>query len=558
MLAAATVLLGLLCLGMAVDLGRYYLAQRTLQRTANMAALDAARVAGGCVGSIPDAAAAATAEAQASVTRNGGDAAWVGNGVRLGRLEGYDSVRYFDPVFDEKNRAVEVRLTRDAPGRLMPLPGGDGPQTLTAVAAAYSAPSATVQMGTQVVNVNTSGQTQLNKLLTGLLGAPVNLSVLTYQSFLDAQIPVAGLVERLGIGTPDELQDGVSARTLLGALVAELNALGATTAATGAQTLYNLASTTQQVIPASILGINDPVSPTVLSAADIIMAVSQTAAAGQLINVPVGLPAPLNGLLQLSLIQPGTPTFLVPGGIDLFPENFASNTQVTLTTATPVTLSVPINLLGLVNLNVASNLPLFVQAGKGTAEVDHINCARRGQAQDLAYVRAQTGILGVGIGQFSNITTPNPTPQRATVVDTQVTILGIVPVRIRASAYAYVQLASANNILPQPFTEGQTQHLGTPRLSQISGSLATSQIDVTIDQLQVIGSFPLLTGSINAILGVLSPALKLVLQQQIVSLLTSLADQSVLPLLDQAGVTVGGADVTVTQIDAAEPYLFTR
>ena len=557
--AAASIVLGLVCLGLAVDLGRFYLAQRDLQRLANMAALDAARVAGGCVGSIPDVQAAAEQEVLDSVLRNGGVAEWIGDGVRIGRLAGRESVRYFEPVADDKNRAVDVQLTRDAPGRLIPLfDSGDGPATLSASSAAYSAPSATVQMGTKVLTVNTSGQAQLNRLFTALLGSPVNLSVLTYQALLDAEVPLAGLLERLDVGTPDELLDTISQQQLLDALVDELNSLGETTAAAGAETLRNLASVSDQLLPGSVLGINDPVTPVVLSAADIAMAISQAGAAGELLNLPVGLPAPLNGTLDLLLVQPSLPTFLVPGGIDLFPENFASNTQLLARTSAPVNLALN---LGIVNVNVSSNLKLFVQAGKGTAEVDHLSCARRGQSEDLAYVRAQTGVLNVGIGEFTDITAPNPVPQKTKVVDTTVSVnLGLftVPIRIVASAYAYVPLASSNSILPQPFEAGETRHLGTPRVTQIAGNINASNVAVTIDTLQVIGSFPLIAGLVNTVLGLLGPALQLALQNQVVSLLTSLADQSVLPLLDYAGVTAGGADVTVTAIDAAQPYLFTH
>ena len=554
-----SIILGLVCLGLVVDLGRFYLAQRDLQRVANLAALDAARVAGGCVGSIPDAQAAAEQEALDSVLRNGGVATWVGDGVRVGRLAGRGSVRYFEAVLDDKNRAVEVELTRDAPGRLIPLfDSGNGPASLVARSSAYSAPNATVQMGTKVLSVDTSGQTQLNRLFTALLGSPVNLSVLTYQALLDAEVPLAGLLERLDVGTPDELLDSVSQQELLDALVDELNALGEGSAAAGAQALRDLASATDQVLPGSVLGINDPVTPAVLSAADIAMAISQAGAVGELLNLPVGLPAPLNGTLELLLVQPSLPTFLVPGGIDLFPENYASNTQLLARTSAPVNLGLN---LGIVNLNVSSNLKLFVQAGKGTAEIDHLSCARRGQSEDTAYVRAQTSVLNVGVGEFSDINAPNPVPQKTTVVDTTVSVnLGLftVPIRIVASAYAYLPLASSNSILNEPFSAGETRHLGTPRVTQIAGNINSSSIAITIDTLQVIGSFPLIAGTLNTVLSLLGPALQLALQNQVVSLLTTLADQSVLPLLDHAGITAGGADVTVSTIDAAQPYLFTH
>lgn len=561
--AAVSIIMGLVCVGLAVDLGRFYFLKRDLQRMANIAALDAARVAGGCLGAIANPLAEATAEVLASVTRNGGDPLWAAGGVTVGRLDGREAVRFFDPVLDQKNRAVRVTLTRPMPSRLIPIfDTGGGAQTMSASSSAFDSPSATVKMGTQVVNVDPARQTNLNRLFTSLLGGAVSLDVLTYQALFDADVPTAGILDRLGLSTPDELEvNPVSQRELLDALVAELNAQGSTTAAAAAQALSNVASTTTMVLPGQVLGVNDPVSPAVLTAANIAMAVSQAGAAGTLVNVPVGLAAPLNGTLELLLTQPGLPTFLVPGGVQLFAENFASNTQALARTTVPFT--VPLVLpLGLGNLSVSSNLRLFVQAGKGTAEVEYLSCAKRGQDEDLAYVRAQTSILNVGIGQFTDINAPNPVAERVNVVDVTVNInVGLfnVPIRIVVSALASFPIASSNTVLEQPFSENETQHMGTPRVTGIIGNYNASSVDIVrVDTLQVVGSFPLITGTLNTVIGVLGPAIDLALTNQIVSLLGTLADSSVLPLLDTAGITVGGADVTVTDIDAAQPYLFTH
>src|SRR5690606_20780764 len=63
---------GLTALALAIDVGRLYAAQRDLQRIANLAALDAARVTGGCFGEPENPSATAFNEAVASIARNGG------------------------------------------------------------------------------------------------------------------------------------------------------------------------------------------------------------------------------------------------------------------------------------------------------------------------------------------------------------------------------------------------------------------------------------------------------------------------------------------------------
>ena len=71
-LAALAVGAGLIALALAIDVGRLYSAHRDLQRVASLAALDAARVSGGCMGQPENPAAAAYNETIGSIERNNG------------------------------------------------------------------------------------------------------------------------------------------------------------------------------------------------------------------------------------------------------------------------------------------------------------------------------------------------------------------------------------------------------------------------------------------------------------------------------------------------------
>src|SRR6266852_1134771 len=83
---AISLVASIAALALTLDLGRLYFTHRDLQLMADMAALDAARSAGGCLGSIDDAQGAAAGEAAASVQRNGGQLSYLTAGaVELGR-----------------------------------------------------------------------------------------------------------------------------------------------------------------------------------------------------------------------------------------------------------------------------------------------------------------------------------------------------------------------------------------------------------------------------------------------------------------------------------------
>ncbi|HVT34351.1 MAG TPA: hypothetical protein VHE37_02110, partial [Nevskiaceae bacterium] len=463
----------------------------------------------------------------------------------------------FDPTPADYSRAVQVTLTRPMPDRLVPFTvanAADGPQTLSARAAAYATPSATVMMGTQTLALSPNAGV-LNNLLSGLLGGPVSLNLLTYQALFSANVPVLSVLDNLDIQTPEQLESTtVGERDLLNALASALSQAGQAAAASAASTLAATASNTRTLPLMQALGVGDVTSDAMVNAGRTILGVSQAVLGGNLLNLSLS-----GGNVQLGITQAALPTLLLPGGIDLFPNNYASNTQLALL-INALPLNIPL-------LGMNGNVSLFAQVGQGTAEVDHLVCARRGVPNDLAYVRARTSVVRLGIGKFDNINSPNPTPQAATILNTNGTInlAGIplpVPVKINISAYFELplDLGSGEQMLPA-MKEGDTYHMGTPRVSQITGNLTPSinTVNVSIQTNGPLsGVLALLSGTINSLLATLQTTVQAALQSQLTSLLSSVADATLLPILDSAGVTIGGADVTVTNIDAPQPYLFTH
>lgn len=237
-MGAVTAILGLIAVGLTVDLARLYAAQRSLQRIANVAALDASRLAGGCFGAAargPSPLATAIDEARASLIRNGGDPSWIDGGgqVRLGIMRVDDAgVRQFDPLFDDEgvplgaitaHDSVQVVLLRPTPPRLIPGFSGDDDddREMVAVASARSRPVASFGVGSGLLGVDLS-QSLLDPVLAGVLGGSPSVSVLDYRNLFGVGVSVGDLTDALEQGEVGELLvDVVPATDLLNA-VAEL------------------------------------------------------------------------------------------------------------------------------------------------------------------------------------------------------------------------------------------------------------------------------------------------------------------------------------------------
>ena len=546
---AISLLAGLLGVALAIDLGRLFFAQRDLQRMANMAALDAARVGSGCLGSFANLDTAAQDEAQASVARNGG--VGVTTTAVLGRqMTDADRIRRFDTSTQLNRRAVEVTLRAPGPGRV--LPAGNAAQ-LTARAAALSAPSARIFVGSRLASVSPP---VLNSVLSEALGGPVSLDALTYQALLGAEIPIAGLLAQLPGSPAIPPTDGETTTGLLRALVQALEANGDPAAAAGAQALYDAADGSRRVVPSDLLGQGEPVADAFINGGDLITGLVTASLEDAVFNLDLPpLPPPLGDITEDgSLGDAGTTGDLFPGGTGTSSDNFVHNTQVLLQGRLGLTLPI----LG----NVAQ-LGYFLDAGQSTAEVNSIECGRRGLGQDLVNVSARSSIARLGIGLFDDINAPNPTPQPVTVVDTDsaLTLLGIpVPIRVVMRASAFVNIGRAENEQLPPLAQGDVYRLGTPSAQAMASALAEVPGALQLEtEITVNGAVPpLVAGLVNPAIAGLRNTLEDAVRDAIADQLAPLLGDRLATATGALGATIGGADVVVQQIDAAQPELFTR
>ncbi len=561
--AAVSMLAGLIAACLAIDIGRLYFAQRDLQRIASLAALDAARVVGGCFGSPENAEEAALAEALGSVRRNGGsvERRILPDRVEIGRMV-TDAAgnRFFEPQTGSRGGAVRVRVQRPAPERLLPFFQGSGAplERLYAMAAAHSLPTASVMVGSRLSELNPD---LLNGLLSDALGGAINLDVLSYRNLFGADIPLGDLLGPLDVGTPDQVLDiEVPARNLIGDLVTALAQTGDAAARAAAEQVAGVVTSTASVLPSQLLFIENTtgsaLNGTLINTGALLLSVAQAANGSALLDLPLALPPPLvTGGTRLRVVIPGSQAQLSPSpASNLGGGGFAANGQAVL--ESDLNLNLP--LLGTVAL------PLWVEVAQTVATVDDIQCARRGQPEDVVTVRARSYASRLGVGRFDDIRAPRPQATAARIFDgpSQLNVLGLpipVPVRITIDVAATVDIPSEERALefrsPWP---ADPQTLGRPQAALLVGALGeipgNLQIDIDIRVLDRSIATALVTPVVNATRTLLATALR----NQLVAALAQAGDTLLQPALSGIGLSVGGADIQVLSMQNDQPYLFSR
>lgn len=205
LLAALTMALALLCTLVVVDSGRLYMEKRTLQRVADMAALEAASLNGTCAGT-----STANSYATQSATRNGFTVTDNTRTLttRCGVLStGADSRRSF-VVDATKSDAIQVIVSHTVARSIAagigamfdtnPTPT-DIQLTAVAVATPPLPPLAQLTIQTTLATIDTSRGALLNALWGQLLGGTLNISAVGYQGLADANVNLLKYLDQLAI-----------------------------------------------------------------------------------------------------------------------------------------------------------------------------------------------------------------------------------------------------------------------------------------------------------------------------------------------------------------------
>jgi uncharacterized membrane protein len=558
--AAIAVGAALSALALAIDVGRLYAAQRDLQRITDLAALDAARVAGGCLGLPDDPATAAYNEVLSSIARNSKRSTGVDTDqVEIGSEAIADGgLRVFQPSLSASRNAVRVSLRRPAPTRLLPLMPTPG--ALRAVAAAQSRPSASIHVGSILLSTNPTGLNRyLSQILSGRADA-LNIDAFGYNSLADATVPLDQVFPPDGSdgGTrPDEVPVAGLFRNMADALFD----IGNSAAGNVARQLADATNNQVRINPEDILSIGDDVAGDTpqVNVAQLTLLATQAASESAAIELLYRLPAPFGDVVpEVRIIDPGEIAELTPQE-DGNSERFASNSQALINADVRFRSAL---------LGTEIRLPVWLQLAQATAAVTDIECARSGQPDDIVTVDARSSAARIGIGLFPDINVPSPQAEPVALVDSAIGagLLGIpAPVRVRIMAAAIADVPSGRSelVFRGPFPSEPQSIGGSDRqpLSSAVNQLARDlQLSIEIEPLGA-GGKPLaglLDPVLAAAIDLARAPLEQALRTSIAEALAGTIDPLLAEVLGSAGLSVGTADVQIIDVTGREPQLFIR
>lgn len=206
LLAAFTLLLAVTLSVLSVDTARLWMAKRQVQRTADMAALAAARYTG-CGSSAAQATLAATNAVRANGMALDGTPG-AGTLTLQRGVHGVDAagMRTFVVQDSEASNAARVQLTQTVPSSIVSGLLGDGSTTLRATATAKGGPpAATFSIGS-FASITQNQANFITALFKGILGnSSLNLGVAALTDLAGTSINLLALQAVAGAATIDEL-----------------------------------------------------------------------------------------------------------------------------------------------------------------------------------------------------------------------------------------------------------------------------------------------------------------------------------------------------------------
>ncbi|RAS24250.1 TadG family pilus assembly protein [Paraburkholderia bryophila] len=537
-----------------LDVGNVYFARRSLQRTADLAALAAVQMissSGGC--------AAATTAAQQNAAANGFSAGGTTTiATTCGRWDTSTNT-YFGTTGNPLN-AVQVQTSQVIPYFFL------GPsRAVTTTATALASNIDAFSLSTGIATINTQQSALLNAILGGLLNTSVALTVGNFQSLAGATIKLSDLMVALGASSMQGLlSTTVSYQQLMLAMVQALQAGGDTVDAAILQTLAVTVPGGQNIT----IGDNGPSAPGLLAlglsnpnaaatatidALDAVMVAAQIAQSnpngtGPVINVNAGL-AGVAGL-SLQITQPpvlavgegGTTTV---GGVSTARTVARTASINAVVTLLPIALQ-PIN-LGVATISALSTpivLNLKVAAGKAT--LSSVDC-ESSKAATNATIQVQPSIAALCLGTNSSCGGPIVLANISVILVGNVASVqldalgpysltpGSTPIVFNGSSGSFDSTASANS---NPVGTDASA-LATPLLAALPSAL----------HIEVFGNYDL-SGLLTPLLSLVTTAVTPLLQT-----VFNLLDAVLIPTLSLLGVQVGTATVHNMSLTCGVPQL---
>lgn len=510
-------LLVVLMTALVVDSGRLWMQKKQLQSIADMAAINAGRHLD-CHATLDS----VTSMAQIAATNNGfgGQLADSPNQVLLGRVSTVQGIRQF--TADGSHQAVYVKATREVPSSLMA--GGLFGQSVVLHAEAVSmadVPIAAFTAGSFTARISSEQSALLNPLLGGMLGGKLTLDAGSYQGIANTNITLQDLLAvATQVGTVQELLNtDVQVGELLGLFVDAVSNSAVVTADV-VLAMQKIASATVNqatVKLGDILALTTPdtqAAATVgLNALSLITTTAMVANGQHALTIPLAVNVP--GIAGISAdVKVIEPPQLVIG-----PATEGGSGCVATTARTAqirVKAGIDINLL-LAHIDLA----LGVEVAQGVARLRSIE---QGDGETHVTIDAEPGIAKLAL---TNNAGTGPASVSA--------VLGLLPLAniglnlplqpANAQTLEYVVDNPVKDHLPQ------TQSVASPLGGSLANVLASSNaLDVKVLGLDLGG--------------ILSPVLSTIVSPLLSELGRVLLD----PLLSLLGISVGGMDITLEDV----------
>jgi hypothetical protein len=594
--AAVSLVTLLAGLGLAIDIGRLYYAKRDLQRLADLAAIDGARMLSQCLG--PAGADQISAEVIASLQRNGlpSDSATPLStlGHRKSGADGVQTYQLWQASDATGPDAVQVVLRRPSPSRIMPLFRDEDAGTLRVQAAA----SATSDTRSSVSQIDRPEL--MASLNPGGLPTPLRARVAVggsggFADLVSTSVQVSNLVVDSSTVTeplPD-VEVPVPVSGLLTQLEDQLDARGQAAAAAAVSSYADVVDAGDAVVPSSLLGVptGDLYGGATVSGAAVLDVVTGSLLSGQTINLPpvCDLVPALSSLPTEALVSLCDTTLSAS-----FPQppRIGSSTSASELVSVDTTestdgasgsgglLRVRLGLKSPISTQPLA-LPLLTEVKEATASAQLQRCAAVGRPVTVVRVRARGGTIRFGIGESGQFDAGFGAAnlELGTVLDDLspsvlglgslgdlLDTLGLSALKPLLGSAVLAQQITVSLYAP-PVTLGddreqvfemsgsfpQTESIGSASSGQLASQLVPLVEDVQIHINLPSGLPALVSGPVEAAL----PGLETALRDTLQPLLDLIAAQVLEPTFQVAGLAATTATVKVDTV-STPPQVFQR
>jgi len=523
------------CTALAVDLGTIFADRRKTQSTADLAAIVAASNLSN-----------ATNAASLTVQKNNYPASALVS-VQLGTYTANAAIspqtRFVTPAAGTAN-AARVTLNTQTPLYFARYLTGTSQFTIKASATASSTAVASFAIGSRLLSLNGG---LLNKMLGGLLGTTLSLSVMDYQALVNARIDALDFISALatrvnltGATYNDILTTNIKVSDIIAAALTTQQATNGASAATTALSTISQAvsASTAKILPGSLIDAGPygnlttgekPKLGVSVSVLDLLNATAQVANGTHQIatNVDLTLPGIVSVTLTATIGERPVGSAWVAIG--------AQGASVH-TAQTRILLTIKLLGSGSGSSNVpAVDLPIYIEIAAGTATLNALSCGHPNINTSTATLGVTPGIVDAWIGDVSVADMTNfaskPNPPAVKLVDLPNPLL---PITITGLAHAAMGNTTPTNV-NFSYADIQAAVKKTVTTTNFTSSLISS----------LLGDLSL-TVRVGPLVVPLSPLGFLV--TDIIGGLTVPIDQVLASVLATLGVGIGQADVWVMGI----------